>query len=328
MAFLRGIAFSVLLLLPPVADAAAANQEGRRVIDAVLEVRTEIPSYARSADMIGMARTGNGVVIDANGLVLTIGYLILEANRVVLAGDDGREIEADIVGYDHATGFGLVRAREPLDRAPLPLGDSTFLAQGHPVVVVSKVGGPVVTGAKVVDVRAYSGTWEYLIENAIFTAPLNRNFGGAALVSPDGALLGIGSLAVPDAAGTGRSGAGNMFVPINALKPVMAEMMIEGRGPDRRPWIGLYVQEDRDGLSVMQVAKDGPSRAAGIHIGDRIVGVNGAAVYNLADFYRKVWALGEAGVTVPIDVEQGGAQRRIGVHSADRYGWYRFNRGF
>ncbi|MBT5416192.1 MAG: serine protease [Rhodospirillaceae bacterium] len=320
--------FALLALLLSAPTAAAASEEGRRVIDAVVEVRAEIPSYARSADFIGTERIGSGAVIDANGLVLTIGYLILEAERVVLATSGGHEVEADIVGYDHATGFGLLRARQALNLPALPLGDSTPLATDQPVVVVTKAGGPVVMGARVADIRAYSGTWEYLIENAIFTVPLNRNFGGAALISPDGTLIGIGSLGLPDAAGTGRGASGNMFVPVNALKPVMAEMMIEGRGPDRRPWIGLYVEERDDGLSVIQVAKDGPSRAAGIQVGDHVVGVDGASVYNLADFYRKIWALGAPGVTVPIDVEQGGAVRRIGVRSADRYDWYRFSRGF
>jgi S1-C subfamily serine protease len=317
-------ALVALLLLP----AAAPNEEGRRAIDAVVEVRAEIPTYARSADTIGTERRGSGVVIDANGLVLTVGYLILEADRVALTTAGGREIEADIVGYDHATGYGLLRAREELDLPALPLGDSTYVAAGQPVVVVTKAGGPVVSGAKVVDIRAYSGTWEYLIENAIFTVPLNRSFGGAALISPDGTLIGIGSLGLPDAEGSGRGAAGNMFLPINAFKPVMASMMTEGRGPERRPWIGIYVEQHEDGLSVTQLAKDGPARAAGIRVGDRILGVAGASVYNLADFYRKVWALGAPGVTVPLDLEQDGAPRRIAVQSADRYGWYRFNRGF
>lgn len=326
MTMLPRLVLAALVLLPSLASA-ATREDGRQVIDAVVEIRAEIPAYARSADFIGMERSGSGVVIDANGLILTIGYLILEADRVTVTTTDGRMVEADILGYDHATGFGLLRARQSLDLPALPLGDSTELAMGQPVVVVTKAGGPVVTGAKVVGIRAYAGTWEYLIEDAIFTVPLNRAYGGAALVGPDGALIGIGSLGLPDAEGSGRGAAGNMFLPINALKPVMATLMAEGRGPTQHPWMGLYVEAREDGLSVMQVAKDGPAQAAGIHVGDHILGVAGATVSDLADFYRKVWALGAPGVTVPLDLEQGGAARRIGVHSANRYDWYRFNRG-
>lgn len=326
MTMLSRLLLAALVLLPSLVSA-ATREDGRRAIDAVVGIRAEIPAYARSADFIGMERRGSGVTIDANGLVLTIGYLILEADRVVLTTSDGREAEAEILGYDHATGFGLLRARQALDLPALDLGDSAELAIGQPVVVITKAGGPVVTGAKVVDIRAYAGTWEYLIEDAIFTMPLNSAYGGAALVSPEGALIGIGSLGLPDAKGTGQSAAGNMFLPINALKPIMAGLMTEGRGADRHPWIGLYVEAREDGLSVMQVAKDGPAQAAGIRVGDRILGVDGASVADLADFYRKVWALGAPGVTVPLDLERGGAARRIGVHSADRQDWYRFNRG-
>ncbi len=322
MTMLSRLVLALLVLLPAQA-AAATREDGRRAVDAVVEVRVEIPAYPRSADFIGMERKGSGVVIDANGLVVTIGYLILEADRVTLTAADGRMVEADILGYNHATGFGLLRARQALDLPALPLGDSAELAAGQPVVVVTKAGGSNVTGAKVVDIRAYAGTWEYLIEDVIFTVPLNRAYGGAALISPDGALIGIGSLGLPDADadGSGRGTAGNMFLPIDALKPIMASLMTEGRGPDRHPWIVLYVEAREDGLAVMQVAKDGPAQAAGIHVGDRILGMAGASVSGLADFYRKVWALGAPGVTVPIDLEQNSAARRIGVHSAYRYGW-------
>lgn len=327
MNMLSRLVLAILVLLPPL-TLAVTREDGRRAIDAVVEIRAEIPAYARSADFIGMERKGSGVVIDANGLVLTIGYLILEASHVTLTAADNSKVEADILGYDHATGFGLLRARRALGLPALPLGDSAEIVIGQPIVAVTKTSGPVVTGATVVDIRAYAGTWEYLIEDAIFTVPLNRAYGGAALISPEGALIGIGSLGLPAVNGDGEGPAGNMFLPINALKPIMAALMTEGRGPTRRPWIGLYVEQREDGLAVTQVAKDGPAQAAGIHIGDRILGVDGASVADLADFYRKVWALGAPGVTVPIDIDQGGFQRRIGVRSADRYTWYRFDHGF
>ena len=291
-------------------------------LDAVVGVRAVIPADARTAPVLGTARAGSGVVID-DGLVLTIGYLILEAieTDILLAG--ARVVPAEVVAYDTETGFGLLRALGPLEIEPIALGGSAALSEDTEVLVAgfAGFGGPgAIAGAHVVSRRDFAGYWEYLLPEAIFTAPPHPAFGGAALLGPDGKLLGIGSLAVADAAAPQQFSPGNMFVPIDALKPILDDMIALGR-PRRppRPWLGLYSADLNGRVLVNRVASYGPAAKAGIAANSVIVAVKGAPVRDLADFYRKLWALGPAGVDVPLTLMTPEGVQETTVRSADRY---------
>jgi len=296
--------------------------------DAVVKIVTRIPPGARTARRLGTEREGSGVVIDGNGLVLTIGYLLLEADSIEIGLPDGSKLAARAVAYDHETGFGLIRATRPLGIKPMELGNSDTVKTRDRVLVASFGGKAAVIGAYVVSRRPFAGWWEYLIENAIFTSPPHPAFGGAALIGGDGRLVGIGSLMVGDAAQPRQPLPGNMFVPIDRLKPILADLLSQGRraGP-HRPWLGLTSEEVRGRLFVMRVTRDGPAFAAGIRPGDLVIGVDGKPVQGLADFYRKVWASGTAGAKVTLNVLHGIDARPVVVDTIDRYDWLRRGAG-
>jgi S1-C subfamily serine protease len=319
-------AFPTLALIGLLASEAVAQANSGRSLDGVVQVTAHVPNDARTASSLGTRRDGTGVVIDSNGLILTIGYLILEASEVEIGGVSPEPVPARIVAYDHESGFGLLRAAQPLDVAPIPLGVSGDVDRTQPMMVVSRAGEFDAAGVYVVDRRDFAGYWEYLLEDAIFTAPPHAQFGGAALISRDGRLVGIGSLFVNDAATRERPIPGNMFVPVDHLKPIMADLLTRGRRADPgRPWLGVTLEEHRGRVFVQRVSPDGPAAAAGIAPSDLILGIDGVQVNGLADFYRKLWSQGEAGVDVPLDVLQGIGIGSVVVKSGDRYRYLRLN---
>jgi S1-C subfamily serine protease len=316
----------VVFLANSLASEAAAQAEPGPSLDGVVQVTAHVPSDARTASSLGTRRDGTGVVIDGNGLILTIGYLILEASEVEISGVAPEPVPARVVAYDHETGFGLLRTAQPLDVAPIPLGASAEVDRRQPMMVVSRAGELDAAGVYVVDRRDFAGYWEYLLEDAIFTAPPHPQFGGAALINRDGRLVGIGSLFVNDAVIHGRPIPGNMFVPIDHLKPIMADLLTRGRRTDPgRPWLGLTLEEHQGRVFVRRVSPEGPAAAAGLQPSDLILGIGGIQVDGLADFYRKLWSRGEAGVDVPLDVLQGMAVGSVVVKSGDRYRYLHLN---
>jgi S1-C subfamily serine protease len=297
------------------------EQEARAApLDAVVGVRATIPDNARTAGTLGTQRAGSGVVIGADGLVLTIGYLIMEAisTEVVLPGE--RVVPAEIVAYDFATGFGLLRTLQPLAIEPMALGDSGNLMERSEVLVATSDTSRPVIGALVVSRREFAGYWEYLLPDAIFTSPPHGAFGGAALIGRDGQLLGIGSLIVGDAGESGAPLPGNMFVPIDALKPILDDLLATGRSKVApKPWLGLSSEAVRGRVFITRVSPDGPAAKAGLTADDVIVAVRGEPVRDVADFYHKVWALGRAGIEVPLTVLTPKGMAEVTVRSGDRY---------
>ena len=298
------------------------------LLDAVVGVRATIPSDARTAKVLGTQREGSGVVIGDGGLVLTIGYLILEAETAEIVLPENRVLPAEILAYDYDTGFGLLRALGRLGVEPIALGSSGKLDADSRVLVASFAGGVSASAAFVVSRREFAGYWEYLLPRAIFTTPPHRGFGGAGLIGEDGRLLGIGSLFVADASEDGDL-PGNMFVPIDALKPILAELLEKGRAAAApRPWLGVYAEEAHGRVFVTRVAPEGPAAAAGLEAKDLILAVKGEPVANTADFYRKIWALGQAGVQVPLTVLRGTARADLTITSADRYDYLKLQHGY
>lgn len=302
-------------------------------IRAVVGVRSVVPAEARTAGSLGTERQGNGIVIDAKGLVLTIGYLIMEAQSAEIHGPDGKTVPAAIVAYDHQTGFGLLRATAPLGIEPVELGSAADLKMGARVLAVGYDGPRPVVPAQVVSRRSFAGYWEYLLDGAIFTMPPHPTFGGAALFAEDGKLVGVGSLFVNDAIEPSVLAPGNMFIPIDLLKPILSDLVASGRsaGPPK-PWIGVHVAESQGRVIVVRTSDEGPAKAAGIVPGDIIIGVAGKRVTSVEDFLRKAWAQGNAGTTVPLDVIKtdtpGPEVTQVKVRSIDRHRWLKIHRGF
>ena len=307
--------------LPALAQ--VAKQEADDLLSAVVRVKSKILPNARSAATLGSSREGSGVLIRED-LVLTIGYLVIEAESVEVANDEGRTVPATLAGYDHASGFGLLRLVLPIGGKPLALGDSAVLGERDQVMIASFGGRESASLAQVVSRRQFSGGWEYLLDSAIFTYPPVMNWSGAALIGPQGELLGVGSLIVPDAARPGTQSPGNMFVPIELLKPILADLVANGRaaGPVR-PWLGMITEELRGRLFVARVSPEGPADRAGVRDGDIVIGVGGEDVASLAEFYRKVWSRGAAGAEIPLRVLQGTQVKEFKLRSIDRLEYFR-----
>ena len=317
--------FAMLLGVLSSSPISAADWESvDELLDAVVGIHATVPAQARTAGSLGKERVGSGVLIDSNGLIVTIGYLILEAEQVEIMLPGGELVPVKVLAYDYETGFGLLRATADMNIRPMELGSSTGLTPGEKLLIASYGGSQTVRPAMFAGEREFAGYWEYLLEDALFTVPPYPRFGGAALITPSGKLIGIGSLAVGDAIDGEQTVPGNMFLPIDRLKSVLGDLLSDGRssGP-RKPWLGIYTEEVEGGLLVQRVADDGPAMAAGIKPGDIIVAAGGKPIVSMADFYRKVWAQGEPGDMISITIIKGTGVHKLAIHSADRYQWLR-----
>jgi S1-C subfamily serine protease len=305
---------------PPAApkEAATTYQHLVDAANAVVGVKVKALGNARSSKNLGSERSGSGVLI-SEGQVLTIGYLILEADHVEVTTSGGRTVPAVVTAYDHATGFGLLRPMASLDLKPVRLGASEKVDELDRLMIAAVGGEDSVSVATVVSKRLFAGYWEYLIEGAIFTSPPRADFGGAALINKDGELVGIGSLFVMDAMSPGERLPGNMFVPIDLLKPILAEMISTGRQKGGvRPWLGISSLEEDGRIKVLRVSEDSPAELAGITPGDLILSLSGQKVEKLPDFYRKLWSTGAPGVEVTLKVLHGTEVRDVTIRSIDR----------
>jgi len=289
-----------------------------QVLNSVVSVRTEIPDDAFTASILGTERAGNGVVITDNGVVLTIGYLITEAETIWLTTNDGKVVPGHPLGYDQATGFGLIQPLGHLDAPKITCGSARKCSPGDSVLFVGHGGRQHALKARLVDKREFAGYWEYVLDEALFIAPAHPQWGGAALVGNDGRLLGIGSLLVQEAV-DGQTVQGNMIVPIDLLEPILENMLTTGRsGRPPRPWLGMYTTESGRNLIVGGVAESGPAANAGIRQGDLVLEVGGTRITSLAQLFRTAWSMGPAGTTIPLTIAREGDVLRFEVKTADR----------
>jgi serine protease Do len=291
-----------------------------RAMEAVVGLQVTTAEDARSAETLGREREGSGVVISADGLILTIGYLILEADTIQITTHDNRTIPARPVGYDLATGFGLVRSVLPLRGIqPVALGNARELALRAQLLAATggDDGGMGLT--QLVSTRPFSGYWEYHIDNALFTSPPLRNHSGAPLFNQRGELLGIGSLFVGNALGDDRQMPGNMFVPVDLLKPILAEMQQTGStSVSRRPWLGLSSSEQGGRIQIVRVNRDSPAQQAGLAPGDFVLAIDGEKVTTLEGFYKKLWARPEPESEVQLTVLHGAEVTQVTIKPVDR----------
>jgi S1-C subfamily serine protease len=307
-----------------VALGAPAQAEGLsldELLSGVVHIKTFINPDGYTRENLGREREGTGIVLDDAGLVLTIGYLMVEAHAAEITTNEGHTVPANVVGYDNESGFGLLQAITPLKVRPLKMGRSSDVKSGDPVLIAAFGGQAGMTAAHVVAKREFAGNWEYMLDEAIFTAPPHPAWSGAALISHDGMLVGVGSLIVGDTSGKGDGVRGNMFVPIDRLPPILGDLIAEGHPlQPAHPWLGLNTDEVNGRLVVSRVTPGAPAEKAGMRRGDIIVGVgaNGDKPKDLPDLYRKIWAQGAAGTSVSLDVLQDHERRHFDVPSINR----------
>jgi S1-C subfamily serine protease len=294
-----------------------------RALSSVVGLSAIIPSDAFTAQTLGTERAGSGVVIRESGLVVTIGYLVTEAESVWLNLPDGRVVPGDVLAIDQESGFALVQALSRIDLPALPIGNSAEVGVGTAVVVAGAGGRHRSVAARIVAKQEFAGYWEYLLDEAIFTAPAHPNWGGTALIGEAGELLGIGSLQLQQER-EGRGESANMIVPINLLSAILDELLTRGsanRPP--RPWLGLFVTELDNHVGVADVASGGPAESAGLQPGDLIVAVGDREAHDLAGLFRRIWSLGPAGTEIPLRLLRGGQVLDVVVPSVDRRSMFR-----
>jgi S1-C subfamily serine protease len=290
-------------------------------VASVVGVRAEIPDDAFTAQTLGTERAGNGVLIRDSGLVLTIGYLITEAESIWLTPLTGPAVPGHALAYDQETGFGLIQALSRLNARPLPIGNSGHTSIGERVVVAGAGGLHRSVAARIAAKQEFAGYWEYVLDEAIFTAPSHPNWGGTAVIGPAGELVGVGSLQLEQGREKDGDGHLNMIVPIDLLKPILDDLLRQGR-PNRppRPWLGFYAAEIEDRIVVIGVADRGPAQKAGLQAGDVVQSVAGASLF------RRIWSLGNAGVEVPMRIYRDGRSFEQRIVSSERSRFFKVPR--
>ncbi|MBS0363920.1 MAG: serine protease [Proteobacteria bacterium] len=289
-----------------------------RMLSSVVALEARVSPDAFTAQTLGVDRIGNATVLNAGGLVLTMGYLVMEAEEVTLTRNDGVRVPAHVLGVDAVTGFGLAQALEPLDLPPLPLGDSRKLKAGGRVIIAGAGGRAHAADGQVLARMRFAGYWEYLLDDAIMTGPAHPHWSGAALVDGSGALVGVGSLALQGQTRDGEAAPLNMFVPSELLPPILDDLASGRPAHPPRPWLGVLAQDFRDHVVIVGVNPRGPAARAELRAGDIIRAVGATPVTELAGFYKALWAQGEPGALIPLRIEREGDEFDLEVRSADR----------
>ena len=289
-----------------------------RALSSVVALEATVPGDAFTAPVLGTERVGNGVVIREDGVVLTIGYLVTEAEHVTLTTVDGRRVPAHVLGVDNVSGLGLLMALEPLGLPALEIGDSRSLTNTSRLVIAGGGGSAHACEGVLMTREPFTGYWEYLLDEALFTTPAHPHWSGAAVIGPEGELVGLGSLRVEQQGSKGRALALNMSVPAERLAPIFEDLLRGRASEPARPWLGVFTQSLEDRLVVLGVSPGGPAAKAELKRGDLILALNGQSVDDLAGFYRGLWNLGPAGVEVTLTLAREGDVFDVRLRSADR----------
>ena len=296
-------------------------------LDSVVRLESKVPETAFSAQTLGTERDGSAVLINHDGILLTIGYLVLDANSIIIKAYGEEPIPAELVGYNHETGLALIHALRPLNKKPIENSKEDRIEEEMSVIVAPYGGEHHSICAEVVSRREFCGSWEYMIDNAIFTAPIHPNWSGAALINEAGKLCGIGSLWVNDAMearsnDNNQDVAGNMFVPSNLLTPIYNDLISYGlASASTRPWLGMYTSEAADQLIVAGIVPDAPASKSDLEIGDLIKGINNHSTASLSEMYKKIWSLGVAGIDITINIIRDGLDLDVLIKTDNRYNY-------
>lgn len=299
----------------------------KAALRAIHLIRTRAPEDGFTVQSLGSERTGHAVLIDERGLLLTIGYLVIEAESVWLVDADGVAVEGHVIGADTETGFGLVQMLGRPNNAPLKIGTAMDLNVGDPAILAGFGGCGQSISVEVVGRREFAGYWEYLLDNAIFTSPPHPFWGGSALIGMDGTLKGIGSLFVQESEASDEGGEpreGNMIVPIDLIHGVKDELMKHGqRLSPPRPWLGMFSAESSSKVVVAGLWDGGPADKAGLEAGDLILEIAGQPVEYMAQMYKTIWGLGPASTTIPMTLFRDKRIVEVEVESANRSDYYK-----
>jgi serine protease Do len=295
-----------------------SEEDVRRIYQSVVKIDSIVPSDARTANSLGTIRGGNGIVIDDQH-ILTIGYIVVEAETITITLPNGGVVPAELAGYDHTTGFGILKTILPSKLTPIQIGNSDKLNKEDLLYVLPYLTEGAPSAVKMVSRRSFTGWWEYFLDKPIYTHPMNTSFAGSALINEFGELLGIGSLYVSDAAAEGILSPGNLFVPINDLKPILNDLIVNGkRTADVKPYMGLTSYDDTGKVMVTRVNDDGPAAKAGFKENDIILKVNKINIQDTEKFYKTVWSQGGPGTLLDFEIERNNQIISLKLTTMDR----------
>jgi len=321
MFFVRYIFPTLLLLFANNSYADLTKEKIEQFYESIVSVRSIVPSEARTAASLGVEREGNGVAIDEKH-ILTIGYIVIESESIEIGLPDGRRLPAKLVGYDHTTGFGIIKSIVPLKMPSLKLGDSDNIDSEQDLLILPSPNRGAGSIVRSVSRRPFTGWWEYFVENPIYTTPSNGLWAGAPILNNNGEILGIGSLFVSESV-PGIFSPGNMSVPINLLKPILEDLISNGRRKSKiQPYLGISSDDSNNQIIVTRISDGGPAFQAGIRPQDIIVTINGSQVSDLKSFYQKLWKSGEAGITIELSVLRRGTIMNFSVKTVDRLDYF------
>ncbi len=322
---LRTCAIYLLVFFSLTGRMVLAETTANQFVNAVVRVDSTVLSNGRTVDTLGESRSGSGVIIDANGLLVTAGYLVLEARSIQVTFNDGQTTTAEIVANDTISGLALLRASLPDNVVAMAIGSSATVAVGDDALVLSHGGVERVAVASIADIRGFSAAWEYHLDSAFYSSPAYPVFSGAALINPDAELIGIGSLILSDIGVAGQSPtSGNLFIPIDSLTANLGSLLARGRSlVEPRAWLGVYLAETDADLRIVRLADTGPAQQAGVQADDSVIAINGQRVQSMEDFYKKLWGSGVAGSEVELLLSRKGQIQSATVISADRQSWFR-----
>jgi len=297
--------------------------------ESIVGISSVAVDNARSLATLGKERSGSGIVIDKEGHILTIGYLVIEADTIEITLANGDTYPGKVVGYDHATGFAILKSIVPKKLFPVDLGESEKIKENDVLYILPHLDEGPGSPTKLVSRRPFAGSWEYFLEKPIYTYPFNPHWQGTPLLNEKGQLLGIGSLFIRDSIAEGINSPGNLFVPIELLKPILKDLINEGKRKTKlNPWMGLTPDDSSGKISITRVSKDGPAEAAGIKAGDVLLSVNNKEVKTMQDFYKTAWSLGGPGTKIPINIQREDKNINLIINSIDRMDFFIKPKGF
>jgi serine protease Do len=296
----------------------STEEDIRKIYQSIVKIDSIVPADARTAKALGTVRGGNGVVIDDKH-ILTIGYIVVEAETITITLPNGGVVPAELIGYDHTTGFGILKTILPSKLSSLKIGDSDNLNKEETLYVLPYLSEGAPSAVKMVSRRSFTGWWEYFLDKPIYTHPMNSSFAGSALINEFGEILGIGSLYVSDAAAKGIPSPGNLFVPINDLKPILDDLIVNGkRTSDVKPYMGLTSNDDNGKVMITRVNDDGPAAKAGFMENDIILKVNKINIPDTENFYKTVWSQGGPGTLLDFEIERNSQIISLKLTTMDR----------
>lgn len=291
----------------------------RALVPVSLALQIRVPSQHPSVAVLGDERMGSAALVDPEGFLLTVNYVVIGGREILATFPDGGRYPAEIVAQDFDSGIAVLSI--PVrDRPVANLGDSRRLAVGQDVFIlastepkVRRVGSGVVT-----DLGPFDAYWEYMLDSAIQTSAFNPGVGGGPLFDARGRMLGVTSLNL------GQIGRFSLAIPVHLFTEHREDLLRFGRVARRRrrAWVGFYLQPTESGLQVAGVVPEAPASRSGIHEGDVILAVNFREVATRPELYHEMWQH-EAGEPLRFTILREGRRTTLEVVTVDRAEFYK-----